>query len=112
MTRYAIGLDYGTNSCRSLIVNLENGAEVASHVYPYPSGQMGVIVDPRDPNVARQNPADYRSGLIAIVVEGLKKAHPALCGTGGGRGAVAIREALYKGDAETRPECRRFFCPR
>jgi len=77
MTRYAIGLDYGTNSCRSLIVNLDNGAEVASHVYPYPSGQMGVIVDPRDPNVARQNPADYRDGLIAIVTEGLKKARAA-----------------------------------
>jgi len=77
MARYAIGLDYGTNSCRSLIVNLDNGTEVASHVYAYPSGQMGVIVDPRDPNVARQNPADYRSGLIAIIVEGLKKAHAA-----------------------------------
>jgi len=77
MARYAIGLDYGTNSCRSLIVNLDNGTEVASHVYAYPSGQMGVIVDPRDPNVARQNPADYRSGLIAIVVEGLKKARAA-----------------------------------
>ena len=77
MTRYAIGLDYGTNSCRSLIVNLDNGAEVASHVYNYPSGLQGVIVDPRDPNVARQNPADYRDGLIAIVVEGLKKARVA-----------------------------------
>ncbi len=74
MSKYAIGLDYGTNSCRSLIVNLETGAEVASHVYTYPSGQMGVIVDPRDPNVARQSPADYRAGLIDIVVQGLAKA--------------------------------------
>jgi L-ribulokinase len=74
MSIYAIGLDYGTNSCRSLIVNLETGAEVASHVYNYPSGQMGVIVDPRDPNVARQSPADYRAGLVEIVVQGLAKA--------------------------------------
>ena len=77
MTKYAIGLDYGTNSCRSLVVNLGTGAEIASHVYNYPSGQMGVIVDPRDPNVARQSPADYRSGLIEIVVQGLAKAKAA-----------------------------------
>ena len=77
MSNYAIGLDYGTNSCRSLVVNLETGAEVASHVYNYPSGQMGVIVDPRDPNVARQSPGDYRSGLIEIVVKGLEKARAA-----------------------------------
>jgi L-ribulokinase len=70
-------LDYGTNSCRSLIVNLESGEEVASHVYNYPSGQMGVIIDPRDPNVARQSPADYRAGLVEIVVQGLAKAKAA-----------------------------------
>jgi len=77
MAKYAIGLDFGTNSCRSLIVNLESGAEIASQVYGYPSGQMGVIVDPRDPNVARQSPADYRAGLIEIVVQGLAKAKSA-----------------------------------
>ena len=77
MAKYAIGLDYGTNSCRSLIVNLETGAEVASHVYNYPSGHAGVILDPRDPNVARQSPADYRAGLVEIVVQGLAKAKAA-----------------------------------
>lgn len=80
MRKYAIGLDYGTNSCRSLIVNLETGVEVASHVYNYPSGQLGVLVDPRDPNVARQSPADYRAGLIEIVVQGLAKARAADAG--------------------------------
>jgi L-ribulokinase len=77
MAQYAIGVDYGTNSCRSLIVNLETGAEVASHVYPYPAGQMGVIADPRDPNVARQSPADYREGLERIVAQGIEKAKAA-----------------------------------
>ncbi len=77
MAKYAIGLDYGTNSCRSLIVNLETGAEVASHVFNYPSGQMGVLVDARDPNLARQSPADYRAGLVEIVVQGLAKARAA-----------------------------------
>ena len=67
MKKYALGLDYGTNSCRSLIVDLEDGTEVASTVFNYPSGEMGVCVDPREPNLARQNPQDYIDGIIAIV---------------------------------------------
>jgi L-ribulokinase len=59
MKKYAVGLDFGTNSCRSLIVDLEDGNELASHVFSYPSGQDGVLLDPANPNVARQNPADY-----------------------------------------------------
>lgn len=74
MAKYAIGLDYGTNSCRSLIVNLENGAEVATHVFNYPSGEMGVWVDAKDPNLARQHPKDYLLGLETILAEAVKKA--------------------------------------
>jgi len=74
MATYAIGLDYGTNSCRSLIVNLESGAEVATHVFNYPSGEMGVLVDAKDPNVARQHPQDYLTGLEVILAEAVKKA--------------------------------------
>lgn len=64
--RYALGLDYGTNSCRSLIVDLEDGSEVASHVFAYPSGEQGILLDKRDPNLARQNPQDYIDGFSAI----------------------------------------------
>ncbi|MCL2104864.1 MAG: ribulokinase, partial [Kiritimatiellaeota bacterium] len=71
---YSLGLDFGTNSCRALIVNLETGAEVASYVYAYPSGEMGVLLDARDPNVARQNPADYCTGLSDSIRYGLAKA--------------------------------------
>ena len=42
MKKYAIGLDFGTNSCRSLIVDLSNGDELASHVFPYPTGEAGI----------------------------------------------------------------------
>ena len=31
-TQYTIGLDYGTNSVRALLVNVANGAEVAAAV--------------------------------------------------------------------------------
>ena len=45
MDKYSIGLDYGTNSCRAIIVDLANGQEIASSVFNYPSGSLGVIVD-------------------------------------------------------------------
>ena len=66
MKRYALGLDYGTNSCRALIVDLSDGAELASYVYPYPSGKQGILLDPKDPNVARQNPKDYVEAFDSI----------------------------------------------
>ena len=74
MGKYAIGLDFGTNSCRSVIVNISNGEELASHVYNYPSGEAGVIVDPTNPHMARQNPADYLLGIEVTIKEAIKKA--------------------------------------
>jgi L-ribulokinase len=72
--RYALGLDYGTNSCRSLIVDLADGREVAGAVFPYPTGEAGVVIDRRDPNVARQNPQDYIDGFIAITKKAIAQA--------------------------------------
>jgi L-ribulokinase len=74
MSKYAVGLDFGTNSCRSLIVDIENGNEIASYVFPYPSGKDGVIIDSSDPNLARQNPKDYLIGIETTVTEAIKKA--------------------------------------
>ena len=74
MTKYSIGLDFGTNSCRALLVNINNGQELASHVFDYPSGDAGVIIDPKDPNMARQNPDDYLKGIEITIIESLKKA--------------------------------------
>ena len=74
MSKYAIGLDFGTNSCRSLIVDISNGNELSTHVFNYPSGESGVILDSRDPNLARQNPADYIQGIEVTIKEAIKKA--------------------------------------
>ena len=54
-------MDYGTNSVRALIVNVANGREVATAVWGYEHGDAGVILS-RDPNLARQHPADYVKG--------------------------------------------------
>ncbi len=77
MSKYAIGLDFGTNSCRSLIVDISNGNELASHVFNYPSGEAGVIIDSSNPNLARQNPQDYIQGIEVTVKEAIKKAKAA-----------------------------------
>lgn len=77
MSRYVIGLDFGTNSCRSLLVDAGSGRELASHVFPYPSGTDGVILDSSDPSLARQNPADYLLGIEATVKGAIQKAKAA-----------------------------------
>jgi L-ribulokinase len=74
MNRYAIGLDFGTNSCRSLIVDLSDGSELASYVFPYPSGKDGILLDPKEPNLARQNPQDYLEGIKETIEHTISKA--------------------------------------
>ena len=74
MNKYVIGLDFGTNSCRALIVSLQKGEELSSHVYDYPSGKDGVIIDSIDPNLARQNPKDYLLGIENTIIGSIKKA--------------------------------------
>ncbi len=64
---FAIGVDYGTNSVRALVVDIADGREVATHVYNYPSGEAGILLDAKDPHTARQNPADYIEGFYAAV---------------------------------------------
>lgn len=72
--RYALGLDYGTNSCRSLLIDLNTGAELGSAVFAYPSGEMGILLDPTNPHLARQNPQDYLDGLVSVVRGALEQA--------------------------------------
>ncbi|MHC5000570.1 MAG: ribulokinase [Planctomycetota bacterium] len=71
---YTIGLDYGTNSVRCLVVDVVDGREVGTAVYEYESGQAGILLDPSDHNVARQNPADYLKGLEVTIHDALKQA--------------------------------------
>ena len=71
--KYTIGLDYGTNSVRALIVNVANGAEVAAAVWTYAHGKEGVILS-RDPNLARQHPLDYVHGAEISIKQALAAA--------------------------------------
>ena len=71
---YALGVDYGTNSVRALIVDAADGNEIAEAVFDYPSGQAGILLDPKDPNLARQHPGDYITGFHKAVKAALKAA--------------------------------------
>lgn len=71
---YTIGVDFGTNSVRALVVNTANGKEIGTAVVDYPSGKQGVLLDPRDHNLARQSPADYLYGLERSMREALAQA--------------------------------------
>lgn len=76
MPKYTLGLDYGTNSVRGLLVDISCGDEVATAVFNYPSGTSGVLLSENDPNLARQNPADYLEGFIAVTREVLTNVNP------------------------------------
>ena len=67
MAQYSIGLDYGTNSVRALLVNLTTSSEAQSAVFNYPSGNAGIITDPTNPLAARQNPQDYIDGALYVI---------------------------------------------
>ena len=74
MSKYSIGLDFGTNSCRSVIIDISDGRELGTTVFDYPSGELGILTDPSDPNVARQNPQDYIDGLKFVITGSLEEA--------------------------------------
>ncbi|MGN6809973.1 MAG: FGGY family carbohydrate kinase, partial [Thermomicrobiales bacterium] len=77
--RYTIGVDFGTESGRALLVDVASGAEIATAVHPYASGviteHLPGATGALDPDWALQDPADY--------LEVLKRAVPAVLATSG-----------------------------
>ena len=75
--RSSLGIDYGTNSVRALIVDCSNGTELGSCVVDYPSGHQGVLLDRNNHHLARQNPADYLwASRKAFVVRSSRRTRP------------------------------------
>ncbi|MNJ93879.1 Ribulokinase [compost metagenome] len=81
--QYVIGVDYGSDSVRSVIIDANNGAELASSVFYYPRWQKGLFCNPAK-NQFRQHPLDYIEGLEQSIKDCILKA-------GGDRIAAAIK---------------------
>ncbi|HUU39126.1 MAG TPA: ribulokinase [Candidatus Desulfaltia sp.] len=75
--KFALGLDFGTNSVRALLVDVADGGELATAIHCYETGRDGIILDPADPNLARQDPAAYVRGTGAVVKAVLAEARKA-----------------------------------
>nr|MBP7472187.1 ribulokinase [Prevotella sp.] len=72
MTKYVIGLDYGSDSARALIVNAKTGEQLATSVKYYPRWKKGMYCNPNT-NQWRQHPKDYLEVLEASVKEAFAK---------------------------------------
>ncbi len=70
---YVVGVDYGTDSVRSVILDAANGEEMSFSVFAYPRWKAGQFCDPAQ-NQFRQHPLDYVEGLEATIKECLQKA--------------------------------------
>lgn len=70
--KYTIGLDYGSDSCRAVIIDAETGKEIASSVKYYKRWSEGKYCDPHK-NQYRQHPLDYIESLEESVKEALSK---------------------------------------
>jgi len=71
MKKYVIGLDYGTDSVRAVLIDTENGAELATSVSYYQRWKQGKFCQPEE-NQFRQHPLDHIEGLektISTVVK-------------------------------------------
>ncbi len=71
--KFVIGVDYGTDSVRSVILNALNGEEISSSIFYYPRWRDGLFCDPNQ-NQFRQHPLDYIEGLEATIKDCIKKA--------------------------------------
>lgn len=72
---FVIGVDFGTDSVRSVLINALDGKEFTSAVFYYPRWQEGLFCNPST-NQFRQHPLDYVEGLEATIKACLLKAGP------------------------------------
>src|SRR5215216_5441723 len=71
---FTIGVDFGTNSARAIVVSCADGSIAGTGVSEYHSGDHGVLTHPTEPHLARQNPADYIGSLGHSVTMALAQA--------------------------------------
>ena len=81
---YVLGIDFGSDSVRALVIDARSGKELGSEVVDYPRWKKGLYCDPGK-NQFRQHPLDYVESLEASVKGALAKS-----GAGAGKRVVGI----------------------
>lgn len=71
--QYVIGVDFGSDSVRALVVNAQTGEAVGTHVHEYTRWKQGLYCDPATSQF-RQHPLDYLEGLTATITGALAQA--------------------------------------
>ncbi len=74
---YVIGVDFGTDSVRSILVDSRNGEEISSSVFYYTRWKEGKFCNPSK-NQFRQHPQDYIDGLEYTIRACIESAGPAI----------------------------------
>lgn len=75
--KYTIGVDFGTESCRVLLVDVQNGEEIATHVTHYKHGVLDESLPNGKmlpPDWALQHPGDYLDVLYQSIPQVIEKA--------------------------------------
>lgn len=70
--KYVIGIDYGSDSCRGVIVDAMNGTELASEVFYYPRWKENLYCN-ASKSQFRQHPLDYVEGLRTVIKKTVAK---------------------------------------
>lgn len=77
-SKYVIGLDYGTESCRALLVEVSTGVEKAQAVWKYEHGVLDERLPGTDVRLGTdwvlQDPADYLAAMKITISEVLRQA--------------------------------------
>ena len=73
MSQFTIGVDFGTDSVRSIIVDAANGYEMASSVFYYPRWKEALYCNAAE-NQFRQHPSDFIEGLEYTIKDCIQKA--------------------------------------
>jgi len=91
-TSLVLGIDYGTDSCRVVVIDPYDRKEIAQHITPYPRWAKGLYCDPAE-NRFRQHPRDY--------IESLETAMAALATKAGSEALSRVRGIAIDTTAST-----------